>query len=421
MQARNKYFIWFFAALFYAYQYILRVSPNFMVADLRSAFLLSAEEFATLGSFCLVVYSLLQIPVGVLVDKIGPRRVILFSIFLCVIGNIVFTLAHNLYMAQIARVIIGIGSAPAFLCALKIVADNFQPGNRGLLTGLTLTTGVFGASMTAQLVLKISSMYGWRGFMVFSALLGVLLIICTYIVFRGCGVPEEKIKLNLSFKSMWVELLPLLKDRTIIIYSVLATGLYAPLSTLADLWGTSFLTQKFSLDHSEAAHTSVLIYVGVALGSALLPWLFERYNKIKLGVTVSNCCILVTFGAILYGPVMTIPHLAAFIIMLGFWCGTESICFTGALQFSHHGDKSGQVIGLVNTLNMLGAAILQQLVGVGLDLQWQGATNKDGLRLYNTQEFVNSLSLLTFTIVACLLISLTIQYMNNDEKNNPQT
>ena len=87
------------------------------------------------------------------------------------------------------------------------------------------------------------------------------------------------------------------------------------------------------------------------------------------------------------------------------------ICFTAAVR-SATADNSGLIIGVVNTLNMIGGAILQQIVGTLLDMRWQGAADIGGMRLYSAQDFIVSLSSLVVVCAVCAMLSLFLKRKN---------
>ncbi len=91
------------------------------------------------------------------------------------------------------------------------------------------------------------------------------------------------------------------------------------------------------------------------------------------------------------------------------------MCFTGALQFAKK-DNSGEVLGVVNTFNMLGGALLQQLIGYILDYRWQGVYNATGQRFYNTAEFTYALSYITIVIIGCVILSYFLRYNRSPEQ-----
>ena len=75
---------WFVAAVFYMYQYIWRVTPNVLSIELREHFSLDADQFSTFGSLYFMFYSLMQIPLGLLLDKVGTK----FMVLSCLIISI---------------------------------------------------------------------------------------------------------------------------------------------------------------------------------------------------------------------------------------------------------------------------------------------------------------------------------------------
>ncbi len=403
---KRAYLAWFTCALFFFYQYLLRVAPGVMIDDLRLQFGLTAEEFSTFGAYYLYGYSLLQIPLGALVDRVGIRRMILGSIGLCIGGTFLFAHSVSLPMAQLSRLLVGIGSATAFMCALKIAADYFPAGKRGLLMGLTLSFGTIGALTAGKPLVMLLEEIGWRETVSFSAFLGTPLLLMSVFL-----LPAQQ-KSSALLKRTWGEfgerLKDILQNPMVMLYTLLAIGLYTPLSALADLWGTAFLMQKYGLVRGDAAQTSTMMYLGMALGSLFMPWFFEKRNHLNQGIQLCGIALFILMGVVLYGPVIGIWGVTLLLLALGFFCGGEMMCFTGAVNYTTP-QTSGLTLGVVNTLNMLGGALLQQLIGFGLDWQWLGALSAEGLRLYSTPEFIFALSSLLVVIGLCVFASFFLK------------
>lgn len=402
----KAYFAWFTCALFFFYQYILRVAPGVMVDELRLNFNLTAEEFSTFGAYYLYAYSLLQIPLGALVDRLGIRRMILVSLGFCMGGTLLFAHSDTIGMAQFSRILVGIGSGASFMCALKIAADYFPEGRRGLLMGLTLAMGTIGALTSGKPLVMLLEQVGWRDTFSFAGFLGTPLLLMAVFFLPAQSAKTTVIKQTWSV--FGERLTSILQHKMIMLYTLLAIGLYTPLSALADLWGTAFLMQKYSLVRADAAQTSMMMYMGMAVGSVVLPWLCERYNILNRGIQVCGFALLLFMALILYGPPMGIWEMTLCLLGLGFFCGGEMMCFTGAVSYTTP-LTSGLTLGVVNTLNMLGGALLQQLIGFGLDWQWSGAISEKGLRLYNTDEFIFALSSLLIVIGICCLASFYLR------------
>lgn len=406
----EAYVAWAIVALFYCYQYILRVSPSVMVTDLRQDFRMTAEEFSSLGAIYLYAYSLLQIPLGFLIDRVGVRKTVLWSIGLACVGALTLAWAQSLAMVQISRFLVGAGSACAFMSALKIAADYLPAGQRGLLMGATLALGTVGALTAGKPLVHFIEVNGWRSTAICTGFIGVGLLVFAWLFLRFSARPTDN-QTKASLRRTVPAIKALFKNRRVMTYAILAIGLYTPLSVLADLWGTAFLMQKFELSRAHAAQTSMMMYVGLSMGSLVLPWACEKWNILDSAIKVCGVGILICFSLILFGPMMDVVSLSALLIVLGIFCGAEMICFTGAVQFTHNGN-SGLTIGVVNTLNMMGGAILQQAIGFVLDRLWTNTLDEHGIRQYQSHEFIMALSLLLVVIIGCVLISLRLGKRN---------
>jgi predicted MFS family arabinose efflux permease len=400
------YFAWASVALFFFYQYLLRVAPGVMIDEIRHDFGVNADQFATLGSFYLYAYSLLQIPLGFIVDRIGVKRTILASIVLCLAGSALIAYSHLFLLAQFSRILIGAGSASAFMCSLKIVADRLPPGSRGFLMGATLTLGTVGALVAGKPLVYFLDSAGWRTTMLYTTAIGIIILISAFL-FLPKRAQNRPILAQESIKSEAKNLLSLIQNKQIILYAFLAVGLYAPLSALADLWGTAFLMQKFSLPRAEAAHTTMMMYIGLAIGSLFMPWMCEKYNILNRAIQACGLGIITLFAFLLYGPEINTMQLTILLLCLGFFCGAEMMCFAGALLYANP-NNSGLTIGVVNTFNMLGGALLQQFIGYSLDFQWNGLLDEQNIRIYNTHQFEVALSVLTVIIILCCLASFQL-------------
>lgn len=400
------YFAWASVALFYFYQYILRVAPGVMIHEIRHDFNVNAEQFATLGAFYLYAYSLLQIPLGMIVDRVGVRRTIIVSIILCLVGSALIALSHVFFLAQFSRVLIGIGSASAFMCSLKIIADRLPPGSRGFLMGATLTLGTIGALIAGKPLAFLLDAFGWRATMLYTTAIGIIVLIIAFIFLPKRSKHRPTLAQE-SIQSEAKNLFSILKNQQIILYGLLAVGLYAPLSALADLWGTAFLMQKFLLARSDAAHITMMMYIGLFIGSLFMPWLCEKYNILDYAIQICALGIVTLFAFLLYGPEINSTQLIVLLLCLGYFCGAEMMCFTGALLYTNR-NNSGLTIGVVNTFNMLGGAFLQQFIGYSLDFQWDGRLDEKGLRIYNTHQFEVALSILLIVTILCFFISFRL-------------
>lgn len=399
------YLAWIAISLFYFYQYILRVSPGIMIVELRQTFKLTAEEFSSLGAIYLYAYSLLQIPIGFILDRAGVRRVICLSILMCLAGTCLFAFAKNVGMLQMGRFWIGVGSAPAFICALKLISDHLPAKFHGLLMGATLSIGTIGALLSGKLLVAILESVGWQNSLLFCAASGclILFIVLVFVPASQHKVTPETFPVAHLREGLRV----IFKQKEILIYAVLAIGVYTPLCILADLWGTAFLMEKFSLERAQAAQISLYMYGGLTIGSLAMPWISVRWSGLRETIQVCAAGLILALFVLLYVKNISMGQLTLLLTLIGVFCGAEMVCFTGAAQYTSP-SYSGLALGVVNTLNMLGGAFVQQTIGWYLDFQWKGEYGADGARLYGATELSSAFSLLLILIAACCLLAIKL-------------
>lgn len=378
-----------------------------MAHDLRCAFNLTAEQFSLIPATTLYAYGLLQIPIGFFLDSVGAKKTMLVSIMVCTLGAILFYTTHNIYIAYFARFLIGAGSAAAFITPLKIVGDHMPDGRKGLFMGLTLAIGTIGPLIAGKPQSLLIKEFGWRDAGLLTTLGGVILFLCVAFLVPGKSSldrytkkPEKLSVLLTSFKKV-------LKNKHVWLYALLAFGLYTPLSTLSDTWGISYLMEKYNLSREIAAESTAYIFVGLCLGSFLIPTYFESKNMMKIGIQAGLVLMFGVFLTILYNDHLDIIQLKTLLFLFGFLVGAEMLCFTGISKVSEDGLR-GLSLGLANTINMAGGAMLQQLIGMLLDYFWSGSLNEKGLRVYSHIDFQNSLSFFIFIYIGCIALSLLL-------------
>lgn len=149
------------------------------------------------------------------------------------------------------------------------------------------------------------------------------------------------------------------------------------------------------------------MYCGLAFSSLLLPWLCEKYKILNRSIQFCSIALVFSFSFVVFGPVVSEWKLGFLLILTGVFCGAEMVCFTGA-TYGANAKNSGLIIGVVNTFNMLGGALLQQLIGFLLDLKWRGAVDSNGIRAYSVQDFESAFSVLLLVIILCALASMML-------------
>ena len=303
----------------------------------------------------------------------------------------------------------GIGSACAFMCTLKIVADFLPPGKRGFLNGATLTLGVVGALVAGKPLSIAMDLFGWRHALLLTLIVGVGVLLLTIFLLKSSTVSHEPERIHEEKESILQVIKEILSTPMVVIYAILAVGLYTPTSVLADLWGVAYLMAKYGFARGDAAEVSMTMYIGVCIGSLLLPWLSEKYNVLNRTINICTYGVFFTFVSILIAPQLPIMGITALILLLGTFGGAEMLCFVGVVMYAPKG-RTGITLGITNTVNMIGGALAQQCVGLILDrFLWNGALDAHGNHFYRSEDYALAFSFLGVMIALCCLVARNLK------------
>lgn len=400
-------FMWLLAVAFYLYQYILRVSPSVMTDEIMAAFKVDAHGFGSLSAIATFFYAVLQIPAGILSDLFGARRMILLSILLCTVGVALFGYTDHLYVAYLSRILIGSGSACAFLCVSKISSDWFPVEKKSLMFALTVTVGTCGALIGGAPLAAMNNHFGWRGSFYLLAAMGIAILVTNFFFLRDRNNKEHQDS-SLNRHETWNAIKEVFKSQFCWMYAIVAVGIYLSISVFADLWGVSFLMMKYELTKNVAAQAVSMIYIGTCFGVITVAWLSSFFSDRRPIIGGSALLIASLLSLIVFGEISSIWAIYAIMFAIGFFAGGEVLCFTCACEaMSIY--VAATVTGFINFIVTLGAAIVQNQIGHVLNALWNGTIGENGLPLYTVQDYQGAMSLL----VVSTLISFVLSFFLN--------
>lgn len=399
------------AAVFYSYEFLLRVSPSVMVPELREFFHLSATGLGALVGLYYMVYTPMQIVAGPILDFFGPRRILTIAVLLCTIGNSLFSI-HHLPIASAGRVLIGLGSAFAFVGTLKLAA-NWLPKNRfslfvGITTSLSMVSGMISDTLLAHLVQRM----GWHQAILLGTYAGIALVVLIWLVIRD-EPSHYDIKLaRISLRELFKGFISVVTHVQIWLAGIIACMLYLSLTGFAELWGIPFLQHTFNFSSEKAANINSMVFFGWLIGSPLVGLVVARIKSRRVVMITGSLIAFVCISLILYVP--HLPELACIILLFifGLASSVQILCFTLGREFSPE-RVSATAVSFVNMLCMMGGFIFQPLIGRLLDLLWQGQKTQNGLRIYNAHEFRIALAILPCAMIISAIIALIMRDPNN--------
>lgn len=402
-RAVKAWVVWGVAGLFYLYEMVLRVSPSVMTHELMQDFQVSAASLGVLSSFYYYSYVVLQIPCGLFVDKLGPRKIVAFSALLCAFGTFLFAESHDLLTAQIGRFLIGAGSACGFISCLKVGAEWFKPSQFALIAGLSNMMGTLGATFAGRPLAMTVNSLGWRQAVFVTALAGIPIAVLAWFWIKD--TPQIPSRLNAKTDEppslgLIQSLKIICQNNQIWLAGIIGGFMYLPISAFTELWAVPFLMSTYGINNELASTASVMLTIGMAVGGPVAAW---RAEKIQSYIKVMRVSALITgiiFIGIAHAEYFNLTTIFILLFLAGLTIGAQVLCFTCAKHNSEH-KVSGTTMAFTNALVMASGIVFQPLLGLILDLFWDGQVSATGVRIYSHSCYQTSM----LAVPACLILS----------------
>ncbi len=400
------WFIWAIAASFFFIQYIARVSPSVMVPDLMRHFSIAAYSVGALSAFFYYAYVPMQLPVGMLVDRYGAKKLLIVAALLAFLGCIFFANTNSLYAAYAARFLMGFGASFSFIGAVKLASMWFPSNRLGMLVGSTQALGMLGAVVGEAPIAFLLPHIGWRYTMM---VIGVLfLILAILIIFFIKNSPSKRLE-NTETKraSLWYSLTTVLKNKQSWLNAIYAGTVYAPIAAFGELWGVSTLTQLYHLSTEKAAMCVSLIFIGWAIGSPIIGIVSDRMGKRRPLMFISSIFSFIFLGAIFYVPNQPLFLLFVELFLFGLCNSGLSISYTIAGEQNPHSIAVTSV-SFANMASVALGAAFQPLIGWFLDLRWTGEIYHNA-RVFSSADYRWAMSILVVSLVISFFVAFFIK------------
>ena len=357
--------------------YVLAVfhRSSLAVAGLQASerFGISAAQLATFTMLQLLVYAGMQIPVGLLLDRFGSRRMLLAGLATLTLAQVGFAFAESYPVAVLARVGVGLGDAMVFICVLRLVTAWFPARRIPLITQLTGVLGQSGAIFAAVPMTWGLRELGWTTSYLLAAGLGVLLTVGLLLVVRDSpdhrtlsGEPLSLAGMRGSLVEAWSH------PGTRLGFWTHFTTQFSP-TTLSLLWGYPFLVRGQGLSPTTAGVLLTLLVVAVMGAGPVLAGLITRHpwHRSSLVLTIMAAIVVMWTVVLVWPGPAPLPILVVLVIVVGVG-GPASMIGFDIGRTSNRAERLGSATGIINQGGFIASLVLVVAIGVILDWRTPG-------------------------------------------------
>ena len=415
--------VWGVAVLAYAVAVINRSSLAALGPAAQEHFNIDATTLSLFAMIQLFVYAALQIPVGTMLDRFGSTKLILCGLVLMAIGQTVMATVSDVWLAILARVLVGAGDACTFISVMRMIPEWFSVRQIPVVSQLTGLLGQAGQLVSVTPLALVVASYGWSTGFIGVAAVAVLTAVLGLVVLRdrpGLGTLPEQLTGRLGKRSQqarslgsgestgmfempppatemlsvvsvpkipglgfWARARSLLSLPGIrLAYWMHFTSPFA-LTAFTLLWGTPFLVGGVGLDPAQASGMLSIVIVSSMIAGLTLGSVSSRFVERRVAMyLVIVLAIVVLWLAVIFWP--TVPPMWLLVtLMLVMSIGGPASMIAFEVARSHTPRSfAGFGTGLVNTGGFTSALLVIVLIGFALDLLGAGSPEDYSLRAF---------------------------------------
>ncbi|MBK2124218.1 MFS transporter [Fangia hongkongensis] len=363
-------------------------------------------QLGFMASIYFIPYVLMQLPYGLLSDKLGIQLLMLIACSITGGGCILFSTANSYHLILFARFIMGFGASASTVCMVMMTNHWFGGRYFAVMVGIGQLFGNAG-SMFGDIPVSISITHiGWNQTVFILGIIGLVIACLSGITVRDN--PNYKSESYKNSMSIWMQLVLVLKNHKTYWISIYVFCLWTGFSAFAGLWGVSYLTCLYHISTTEAGSTIAIMWGASALGSVVIGWLSSKMYKRKLFLIISAVVGLVSFLVIV--SLSKIPFIAMCLLL--FLAGLSS---SGqALSFAYIKDINptpvvGTASGLNNMMVMLGSIFIDPFIGYLLKHLNQNKQYTHGTLLYSVKNYQHAFIVVPILFMIAIFISLFLK------------
>ena len=345
-----------------------RVTNAVIAPDLAREFNLDAERLGMLGSAFFYTFAVFQIPMGILLDRIGPRKVMSFSSLIGAAGAFIFASAGSFSIALAGRALLGIGMASALMGTLKVFVTTYSPKRFSVLSGIIISIGTLGSILATSPLVYLNSVIGWRLTLMYA---GIITAALALLIFWVLGEDDHETRREVLADSSQEQTNGIIKTLRLILRNLsfwqigsMAFFRYGTFVALQGVWLGPYLMNIKKFAPLTTGNILMMLSLGLIAGSPVAGYLADRVFRapkpaLMIGLSCYILCLVPLTGI---WKIESVLAYSVIFILMGFFSGFGMLAYTHIKELFPL-SMSGTVTAGVNFFIMAGGAVFMQIIG----------------------------------------------------------
>ncbi|MEE8444715.1 MAG: MFS transporter, partial [Alphaproteobacteria bacterium] len=341
-----------------------RTANAVIAPDLMRELSISPESMGAVTGAFFLAFAFMQIPVGILLDRFGPRRVMSGLLLLAVAGSLVFATADSAPGLGAGRVLMGIGCAAGLMGSMVIFARWFPQKWFATLSAVIFAVGGIGNLLATAPLALVSESIGWRGAFIGMAALTTGMAAVLFLVLRDAP-PGHAVSSRATEtpREILAGLGQILRDRRIWRISAMQAVAYPVLMTIAALWAGPYLDDVYGLDAVIRGNVLLALNLAMITGALAYGPLDRFFNSRKWVVAGGAVATIVLLGILAAVPEWSLWQVIAMLVLFMFLGGYPMILHAHARAILPD-HLVGRGLTVQNTAAFVSVFVMQWVSGI---------------------------------------------------------
>ena len=377
----------------------LRSALGISILEISQDFNLNYEQIGRLGGVFFLSFALMQIPLGILLDRFNPLKIIFYMVIVIYLGTIILSFSNSFEVAFYARTLQGIGCSVCLMGPLVYLAKTSSRTSFSKLSGVIMGLGGLGSLFAFSPFYKINLLLGWKdSFLAFSFLILIVLIIMIFLL-KDSKV-ESVFNDNRNDLKSFIRIFTNKNFLYILPMSIFG---YASFAFLLTLWGSNYLKLNKSITDNNIANILMFTALFWTLGSLFFGVINQKISSNKPLVIISAFFIIILLLLLTFLKVSNYYYILIIFCLYGF-IGAFTLVVLDHYRKLFDSRILGKVLTSANLFNFGGVFFIQWIVGIVIEF----STERIGISIDKAFS-------ISFILVGLLLFLSILFYFKSDE------
>lgn len=370
MDKQKSRFRWVvFSSVLFTYLFMSsqRTAPGLITDQIMGDFQVTAATIGLLTSIQFLVYTGLQIPMGMMADRFGPHFFLIIGAILTGFGTVIYSLGTHESVLFFARILTGIGDATIWVNMVLMLSLWFSAKEFTQLIGVVAMTGSLGFLVATVPFAAWIDFLGWRTAFLST---GVLLCLCGLLLyFVLVKIPKQSFfeKTETQRERTWALLRRIFSNRQAWALFFCHFGIVGTYIGFIGSWAVPYGMNMYGMTRLDASQLLLIGLIGALIGAPLASWISSRLEMIKRPYVIVHIILLLCWSSfLLFNGKPPLFLLTILFFVMGLAYGANALTFASVRQ-SFPIVESGIASGFANTGGFLSAVLLPSIFGKVLD------------------------------------------------------